>query len=285
MIEFRVLGPFEVVKHGRVLALGSPQQRALLAVLLLHRGEVVSVDRLIDALWGEQAPPTAIKIVQGYVSGLRKALGEGLLATRGRGYVLARLPGELDADCFESLVAEGRRALEEGDARAGAERLRDALVLWRGPALADFAYERFAQGEIARLDEMRLTALEDRIDADLALGKHAELVAELGELVRDYPQRERLQGQMMLALYRSRRQADALERYQRARGHLIAELGIEPGPALKKLERAILVHDPALEPPSREPERPAARAAWRVRRGGVLIGVGGGLPNVGGAEV
>jgi YVTN family beta-propeller protein len=275
MIEFRVLGPFEVVDQDRVLALGSPQQRALLAVLLLHRGEAVSADRLIDALWGEKAPPTAIKIVQGYVSGLRKALGDGLLATRAHGYLLATLPGQLDVDRFESLVAEGRRALEHGDPPAASERLRDALALWRGPALADFAYERFAQGEIARLEEMRLTALEDRIDADLALGKHAELVAELAELVREHPQRERPQGQLMLALYRSGRQADALDRYRRVREQLIAELGIEPGPALKKLERAILAHDPALEPPSREPERPAARAAWRVRRGGVLIGVGG----------
>jgi YVTN family beta-propeller protein len=275
VIEFRVLGSFEVVEHDRVLALGSPRQRALLAVLLLHRREAVSADRLVDALWGERAPPTAIKIVQGYVSNLRKALGDGRLVTRGHGYVLQALPGQLDADRFESLVAEGRLALEEGDAGTAAERLREALGVWRGPALADFAYEWFAQGEIARLEEMRLAALEDRIDADLALGKHAELVSELAEMVREHPLRERLQGQLMLALYRSGRQADALERYQQARGRLIGELGIEPGPALKGLERAILVQDPALEPPSREPERPTAIAERRARRGGVLIGVGG----------
>jgi YVTN family beta-propeller protein len=277
VIEFRVLGPFEVVEGGRAVALGPPRQQQLLAVLLLHRGEVVSADRLIDALWGERPPPSAVKIVQGYVSGLRKALGDGLLVTQGRGYLLQVLPDQLDVSRFESLVAEGRFALAEGASQTAAERLREALAVWRGPALSEFAYERFAQGEIARLEEMRLSALEDQIDADLALGRHTELVAELEELVREHPLRERLLRQLMLALYRAGRQADALERYRQARGKLSAELGIEPGPALKKLERAILLHDPELELASPESGRRPAVAARQVRRGGALIGVGGAL--------
>lgn len=227
MIEFRVLGSLEVVEGDRPVALGGPQQRALLAVLLVHRGESVSSDRLIDALWGEQAPASAVKIVQGYVSNLRRVLGDGLLVTRGGGYLLQAEPGQTDLDRFESLVAEGRRALQEGDAPTAAARLRDALGLWRGPPLADLAYESFAQAEIARLEESRLAALADRIDAELALGEHARLVGELEALVREHPLRERLVGQLMLALYRSGRQADALETYHRAREWL-SELGLEP---------------------------------------------------------
>jgi len=163
VIEFHVLGPLEVVEQDRPLALGSPQQRALLVVLLVHRGELVSSDRLIDALWGERAPPSAAKIVQGYVSNLRKVLGEGLLVTRGRAYLLQTEPGQTDLDRFQSLVAEGRRELQEGEAESAAGRLREALGLWRDPALADFAYESFAQSEIAGLDEARLAAVEERI--------------------------------------------------------------------------------------------------------------------------
>ena len=170
VIEFRVLGSLEVVDQDGRLALGGPKQRALLAILLLHRGEPVSSDRLIDEMWGEQPPASANKIVQGYVSNLRKALGDGLLVTEGRGYVLRVAPGQLDVDRFEALVAQGREALEQGDALTAAAVLREALGVWRGPALADFAYEPFAQAEIARLEESRLAALEDRIDADLALG-------------------------------------------------------------------------------------------------------------------
>jgi peptide/nickel transport system substrate-binding protein len=246
-MEFRVLGSFEVVDRGSPLALGPPQQRALLAVLLVHRGEPVSSDRLIDEIWGEQPPPTAHKIVQGYVSNLRKALGDGLLVTEGRGYGLRLEPGQLDVDRFESLVAQAREALEDGDALTAGAVLRDALGVWRGPALADFAYERFAQAEIARLEEARLAALEDRIDADLASGEQARLVGELEALVREHPLRERLRAQLMLALYRSGRQADALESYRKARQALVEELGLEPGPRLQELERAILAHDPALD--------------------------------------
>jgi len=217
VIEFRVLGSLEVVEGDRPIALGSPQQRALLAVLLLHRGDPVSSDRLVDALWGERAPASAVKIVQGYVSNLRRVLGEGVLVTRGHAYLLHTEPGQTDLDRFESLVAEGRRALQEGDARTAAARLRDALGLWRGPPLADLVYESFAQSEIARLEESRLAVLEERIDVELALGEHARLVGELEALVREHPLRERVVGQLMLALYRSGRQADALETYRNAR--------------------------------------------------------------------
>ena len=270
MLEFRILGPLEVVERDRLLVLGGPKQRALLVILLLHRGEVVSTDRLGDELWGERPPASAAKTVQAYVSNLRKALGDGVLVTRGHGYLLQTARGQLDVDRFEVLVDAGRTALGEGDARGASERLREALALWRGPPLADFAYEPFAQAEAARLEEERLAALEDRIDADLALGRHAALVGELEALVREHPLRERLQGQLMLALYRSGRQADALERYQQARRKLTDELGIEPGPELQELERAILNQDPELGAPSRRLPRPPAR-----RRGALLLALGG----------
>ena len=274
MIEFRVLGSFEVVDGDGPLALGGPKQRAVLAVLLLHRGEPVSTDRLIDEIWGEQPPASANKIVQGYVSNLRKVLGDGLLVTQGRGYMLVTGPGRTDVDRFDALVARGRRALERGDALTAAAVLREALGVWRGPALADFAYEPFAQAEIARLEEARLAALEDRIDADLASGEHARLVGELEALVREHPVRERLRGQLMLALYRSGRQADALEAYREARGWLRDELGLEPGHELRDLERAILAQDPALD--LRGADRPAGlrRVVARRRRGGILIAGG-----------
>jgi YVTN family beta-propeller protein len=272
VITFRLLGPLEVFDEQRPVALGGPKQRALLAVLLVHRGEAVSTDRLVDALWAEQAPASAAKIVQGYVSHLRRALGDGLLVTRGGGYLLQTAPGQVDLDRFEPLVAEGRRALEVGDARVASERLREALALWRGPPLADFAYERFAQAEIARLEEARLAALEDRIDADLAFGEHAQLVSELESLVHQHPLRERLQAQLMLALYRCGRQADALERYQQARRELV-EVGVEPGRVLRELERAILAQDPALDA---RPTRRTTRVA-RSRRGPALLALGGAL--------
>jgi len=270
VVEFRILGPLEVVEHDQLLALGGPKQRALLAILLLHRGKVVSTDRLSDELWGERPPASAAKTVQAYVSNLRRALGDGLLITRGHGYLLQTAPDQLDVDRFEALVDAGRTALGEGNARRASERLREALVLWRGPPLADFAYEPFAQAEAARLEEERLAALEDRIDADLTLGRHAALVGELESLVREHPLRERLQGQLMLALYRSGRQADALERYQQARSKLTDELGIEPGRDLQELERRILNHDPELGGPSRRLPHPPAR-----RRGAVLLTLGG----------
>ena len=191
MIEFRVLGSFEVVDRDCVLALGSPKQQALLAMLVVHRGEPVSSERLVDELWGEQAPASAIKIVQGYVSNLRKVLGDGLLMTRGHGYLLQAEPGQLDVDRFESLVAEGRHALHNGDARTAVARLREALALWRGPPLADFAYESFAQAEIARLEEWRLAASRSGSMRSLRSVSRA-LVGELEALVRAHPLRERV---------------------------------------------------------------------------------------------
>ena len=275
MIEFRVLGSLEVVEGDRALALGSPQQRALLAVLLVHRGQPVSTDCLIDELWGQHAPASAIKIVQGYVSNLRKVFGDGLLVTDGRGYLLQARAGQTDAGRFESLVADGRRALQEGDAREAVARLREALGLWRGPPLADFAYESFAQPEISRLEESRLVALEERIDAELALGEHARLVGELEALVHEHPLRERFIAQLMLAMYRSGRQADALESYRTARRRLVDELGLEPGRELQELERAVLAHDAVLEPPARGTGRGLGTSGGRGRRSGVLIAAGG----------
>lgn len=273
MLEFRILGPLEVADDGQALSLGGAKQRALLAVLLLHRGETVSTDRLIDDLWGERAPASALKSVQVYVSHLRKLVGPEALLTQGRGYRLAVSPEQVDAERFEELAAAGRRALEAGDAERGSRTLREALALWRGPALADLAYEAFAQADVRRLDEARLGAVEDRADADLALGRHQQLVGELEALVREHPLRERLQGQLMLALYRSGRQADALDRFREARGALRDELGLEPGPELRELERAILDHDPELKAPPR-PAPPVA-ALRRRRAGALLLATGG----------
>ena len=273
-MEFRILGPLEVEQDGHSLGLGGAQQRALLAVLLIHRGEVLSTDRLIDELWVERAPPTAAKTVQGYVSQLRKVLGEDAIVTRGHGYVLAVGPDRVDVARFEALVSEGRTALADGDAAGADQRLCEALGLWRGEPLADFAYESFAQAEIARLQESRLSALEARIDAELALGEHSRLVGELEALVHEHPLRERLIGQLMLALYRSGRQAEALESYRIARSRLVEELGLDPGRDLQQLEGAILAQDRALDSPIRGSARgPPATA--RDRRGGLLIAAAG----------
>ncbi len=251
MLDFRILGPFEVVDGDRPVALGGRQQRALLAALVLRHGEPVSSDRLTDELWNGRPPPTATKIVQGYVSHLRKKLGDDVLLTRGGGYQFAAAPEQIDAWRFARLAADGRRALSAGDAGGAQQLLSAALALWRGDALADLAYEPFAQEAIARLQEERLTAMEDRIDADLSLGGHHDLAAELHALARQYPNRERLLGQLMLALYRSGRQADALDAFRRGRQWLRDELGLEPGPELRRLEHQILEQDPALDPPAR----------------------------------
>src|SRR5215470_8763351 len=246
-MDFRILGPLEVARDGQLLALGAVQQRALLAVLVLRCGEVVSTDRLVDELWGERAPAAAAKTVQVYVSHLRKALGAGVIVTQGRGYRLAAAPEQVDAARFEALCAEGRRALAGGDAARARERLCSALGLWRGEPLAEFTYEPFAQAAIARLHEARLAALEDRIDADLALGAGGELIGEIESLIAANPLQERLRGQLMLALYRAGRQADALAAYRQTSELLREELGLEPGRSLQELERAILDQDASLE--------------------------------------
>ena len=272
-MDYRILGPLEACDDGTPLPLGGAKQRALLALLILHRGEVVSTDRLIDDLWSEDPPASAQKSVQVYISHLRKALGDGRLSTHGRGYRLDVDPGTLDLDRFEALASEGRGLLGEHDPRAAAERLREALLLWRGPALADFVFDSFAQSEIARVGELRLETLEDRIDADLALGRHAELVPELEGLTHDEPLRERLQAQLMLALYGCGRQADALEAFRRLRRRLDEDLGLEPGREIRALEQQILAQACELDGPARRIALPAP-AGNGVSAGRRLVAAG-----------
>lgn len=260
-LELRLLGPLEAASPDRNVALGGPKPRALLAVLALDVGRVVSVDRLVECLWPGEAPETAAHAVQVYVSQLRKALGP-VIATRAPGYVLEFDTDQVDTHRFVRLADEGRDALQNGSPEAAEAALREALGLWRGPALADFLYEPFAQTEIARLEELRTIALEERIDADLALARHAELVAELEALVQAQPLRERPRGQLMLALYRSARQADALSVYRDARETLVEELGLDPGPELKELEAAILRQDDSLL----LEETPLAKPPMQFRR-------------------
>jgi len=247
-MEFRILGPLEVRDGEEPLAIGGGRQRALLALLLLRPNEVVSNDTLIDELWHGEPTETARKAIQVHVSGLRKALGEDRIVTQAPGYRLRVDPGELDLERFEALRADD-----------GVEGLREALALWRGPPLDDFAYEPFAQAERARLEELKLVTIEHRVEGDLALGRHADLVPELERLVADEPLRERLRAQLMLALYRCGRQADALETYQAGRRALVEELGIDPGRALQELERDILRQEPRLDwtPPREQPAAPA----------------------------
>jgi ABC-type transport system substrate-binding protein/DNA-binding SARP family transcriptional activator len=272
-LEFRVLGPFEVSRSGRTIELPAGKPHTLLAVLLLHRNRVVSVDTLVEELWAERPPRTAAKNVQVYVSHLRRALGDGALVTRAPGYVLRIEQGHVDADRFRALVEEARR---QPPAQA-AKRLREALALWRGEPLADFAYDSFAQEEIRGLEELRLAALEERIAADLALGRHEDVLPELESLVRAHPLRERLLGQLMLALYRCGRQAEALETYRAARSRFTDELGLEPSPELRRMERAILEHDASLQAPApvARDALAAGRAVWLTHhRGRLLVAAG-----------
>ena len=260
-MEFGILGPLEVRANGRALELGGPKPRALLTVLALHPNQPVSAERVAVALWGEDTPPRAVKTVQVHVARLRKALGDPeVLVTTPAGYCLRVRRGELDAERFEHLVAAGRRALAAGRGEDAAAELRDVLSLWRGPPLAELAAAPFAPAEIARLEEQHLAAVEVRVEADLAAGRHAELVGELQQLTREHPWRERLHAQLMLALYRAGRQADALEAYRQARGVLVEELGIEPGAELHDLHEAILAHDPALDTPAVPPSLAGVRA-------------------------
>ncbi len=260
-LDIRLLGPIEAERDGAPVALGGPKPRTLLAVLALEPGRVVSVDRLVEALWPGEPPETAAHAVQVYVSQLRKALGPAI-ATRAPGYELELAPEHVDVHRFARLTQDGRAALEGGDPVSAEGALREALALWRGPALADFFYEPFAQTEIARLEELRTVTLEERIEADLALGRHAELVSELEALVSAQPLRERPRAQLMLALYRSGRQADALAAYRTARETLVEELGIDPGPELRELEAAILRQDESLL----LEVAPLARPAMQFRR-------------------
>ncbi len=255
-MDFRILGPLDVRDGDRQVALGGARQRALLGLLLLNANEVVSSDRLLEELWGGKEGG---KVLQVAISRLRKAIGADTLVTRAPGYELRLEPGQLDLHRFEELVAEARAA---GDAATASRTLASALALWRGPPLDDLSFEAALQGDLARLEEQRLAALEDRIDADLELGRHAEAIGELDGLSRRHPLRERLRGQLMLALYRSGRQAEALEVYRETRAVLVDELGIEPSRALKELEASILAQDAGLEP---FVEEPAAHIIGRER--------------------
>ena len=282
-MDFRILGPLEALDRGDRVPLGGSKRRAVLALLLLHANETVGTDRLIDELWGERPPATAAKTVQVHISRLRRALrggsgGPDLLVTREHGYQLSVDPDRIDAHRFERLLAEGTSELAAGHAEAALPALEAALALWRGRPFADLAYEPFLQGEAARLEDMRATAVEQLVEAKLALGRHGEVVGELEKLIDEHPYRERPRAQLMLALYRADRQADALQAYQDARRTLVENLGIEPGERLRELERAVLAQDPALALPAaqaapapaargplppREPAAPHERAAPR----------------------
>ena len=267
-IDYRLLGVTEAGLNGHTLDIGGQKQRALLAILLLSANKPVSRDVLVDRLWGEHPPAGAQHTLEVYVSRLRKTLepaaGRQVVLTRPGAYLLRATGEHIDVRRFERLAGEGRRALAGNAPGRAAADLREALALWRGEPLADISHEHFAQAEIARLEELRASAVEDRMEADIALGRHADVVGELGALVAAHPLRERLYRLLMIALYRCGRQADALAVYQSARGVLVQELGIEPGPGLKLVERAILEQDASLELPQ--------RAAPRVAHGGARDG-------------
>src|SRR5215471_18673498 len=258
-MRVQFLGPFHLEDGGRPITIGGVRQRAVLADLVLHANEVVPSEQLVVELWGEDSPASAGNALQAAISRLRRVLPAGRLITTAPGYMLRIFPAELDAAQFEQLLFEGRDALAAGMAPEAVHVLDQAMTLWRGPPLADFRYEPFAQAEIARVEELQLACLEERNDAHLALGSAGALTAELGRLVADHPLRERLRGQLMLALYRSGRQTEALDAYREFRNTLREELGLEPSAGLGELEAAILRHDPVLAPGSATSGTPQAR--------------------------
>ena len=249
-LEFRLLGPFELFVGGALVKLGR-RPRALLVALVLRRGETVSTEALIDCVWEDALPPSAKSVLHVYISQLRRVLPPGRLVTEKSGYKLLVAAAELDVEQFERLFAEGRNALGDGNLRLAESRLSAALALWHGEAIADLHGERFARDEAARLNELRLACLEGRFDADLGLGRQSAIAPELVRHVAEHPLREHLRGQLMVALYRDGRQADALACYREGRAVLVDELGLEPGRELRELERRILAHDPALAAPTR----------------------------------
>jgi YVTN family beta-propeller protein len=267
--EFRILGPLEVGTEAGAISLPAGRPRAVLALLLIHANETLSVDRLVYELWDGREPPTAAKIVQGYVSQLRRALGEERIATRGRGYRLLLSPGELDVDAVEEL----RKGAHGQAPEAAAAKLREALARFRGSPLEDFRDESFAQVEAARLQALRLAVLRERVEADLAVGRHLDVAPELEALVADHPLDEGLRRQLMLALYRAGRQADALAAYREGRRMLADELGLEPAGELRELERRILAHDPELRGPAAVP----SESGPRRRRSALVFGAVGAL--------
>src|SRR3954451_11923136 len=259
-LKYRILGPLDVRGEQGAVAVGASKLRAVRAVLLLHANEPVSAERLALALWGQEALAGAVRTVHVYVSRLRKMLGDpALIETTPAGYRLQVRPGELDLERFEFGVEAGRRALAAGTPDQAVVLLREALQLWRGPALAELEVEPFAQAEIARLEERRLAAIEARLEAELSAGADASLVSELRQLVAEHPERERLAGQLMLALYRSGRQTEALAAYRHARAVLVDRVGIEPGSELRQLHQAILRQDAALDAPRAPVPSPARR--------------------------
>jgi DNA-binding SARP family transcriptional activator len=275
-MQFQILGPLRVTDGDeREIALGGVKPATVLAMLLLRPNELVPADRLIEDLWEGEPPPTAAKTLQVHISRLRRALGADPIATARGGYVLEVESDQVDALCFQKLVSEGTGALAEGAHSRASARLRSALGLWRGDALADFTYASFAQDSIARLDGLRIVALESAVEAELALGRHAELIPELKFLVKRHPVSEHLRAQLMLALYRSGRQAEALGIYRAGRRVLVDQLGIEPGEELRELERAILAQDPSLAPPA-APEQPRNERRDKSSRG-ALVGYEGEL--------
>ncbi len=265
MDEFRLLGPLEAVVEGNPVPLAAAKPRALLALLLLHRNQVVSTEHLIDELWADEPPARATKTLQVYISQLRKTLGPERLVTRPPGYLLKVAPGELDLERFERLVAEGRKRLADGDAADARDELREALDLWRGPP----------EGPAAHLEERRLAAREDWLHAALESGEAAAVIPELEELVAAQPLRERPRELLMLALYRTGRQADALELFRRTRDLFVDELGIEPSAALRELEGAMLRQEPALDlrprPPTPPPTERKRSRAWLLLAAAALI--------------
>lgn len=283
-MEYRLLGPIEAAADGRVLDLGGRKLRALLALFLLHANESVPRDVLVDRLWGERPPGGAQHTLDVYISRLRKTLepaaGSQVVLTRPGAYLFVVPAEQIDVRRFERLAAEGRRALAANQAGRAAEDLRAALSLWRGSPLADVSDEQFARPEITRLNDLWIGILEDRIEADLALGRHADLVGELLKLLPAHPLRERLYQLLMIAMYRCGRQSEALAVYQSARRMLVDELGIEPGPGLKRTERAILEHDSSLELPAPAPvvrgqDRSPGKAG--TRRARVFVAVAASL--------
>jgi DNA-binding SARP family transcriptional activator len=271
--EYRLLGPLEVVHRGEAVPTGGQRKRALLARLLVESNRTVSIDALVDALWGERVPSTAVKMVHIYVSQLRKVLPSGALQTRPPGYRLAVAPEAVDLLRFERLRKEGREALADGDAVTAAERLAAACALWRGPALGEFS-EPFAVTAAAHLEELRLVAVEDRVDAELALGRHRDVAAELQALVASQPLRERPRRQLMLALYRQGRHAEALAAFQEFRAMLRDELGIDPSAGVAELQYRILNQDPALDhaSPAPAPAHPAPVPMPAPPTGDVFVG-------------
>lgn len=249
-LDFRILGPLEVLDGERALSLSGRKQRALLALLLTHANEAVSTDRIADELWGERLPASASESVRVHIFRLRKALeagpGDQLLVTRQHGYELQLDPGQLDSHRFERLLAEGRSELAADRPESAVPTLEKALSLWRGAPFSDLDRDSIGQRESARLEDLRVAAQEEMIEAKLALGGHAEVVGQLETLIGEQPYREGLRAQLMLALYRCDRQADALQAYQHARRTLVEDLGIEPSSRLRNLEHAILEQSPAL---------------------------------------